>query len=167
MPTRKNHLMMQETSLNVVIVMHHSPTRFDSIIIELSKVVIRLWMNNITSLCWNLILCLSLAKEKKSVQVAVGNISMLKKALGKTKGFKRAWNHRSLAKKLGGSSGKEKVWDLPLFYCCFHYNKLFIYQCIKLWYQYIKYGCIYNTFVSIYQTLCINATINKRRGDKL
>jgi hypothetical protein len=41
MTTKKIYLMLQETSLNVVIAMHISPTRFDGIIIKLSKVVIR------------------------------------------------------------------------------------------------------------------------------
>jgi hypothetical protein len=50
MPTRKNYLMLQETSLSVVIAMHHFPTRFNSIIIKLSEVVIKPWMNKVLNL---------------------------------------------------------------------------------------------------------------------
>jgi hypothetical protein len=61
----KNYLMLLETSLNVVIVMHIFPTRFDWIIIELSKVATKPWMNKVTNSCWNLILCSNPTKEKK------------------------------------------------------------------------------------------------------
>jgi len=42
--------MLQETFLIDVIAMHRFPTRFDSIIIELSKAIIKPWMNKVTSL---------------------------------------------------------------------------------------------------------------------
>ncbi len=50
MSTKKDYMMLQKASLNVVIAMHHSPTRSNSIIIELSKVVIKPWMNKVTNL---------------------------------------------------------------------------------------------------------------------
>jgi hypothetical protein len=34
----------------------------------------------------------------------------MQKTLGRKKGFKRAQNHRSPTKKLGGSSSKELIW---------------------------------------------------------
>lgn len=67
MTIEKNSLLLLEISLNVVVFMHLSPTRFSWIIIKLSKVAIRLWMNKVRSSSWNIILYLSLAKENKCV----------------------------------------------------------------------------------------------------
>jgi len=77
MKIEKNYLMLLKTFLNVGIAKHLFPTRFDLIIIELSKAAIKPWMKKITNLCWNFILCSSLVKDKKNVQVVTRNIFML------------------------------------------------------------------------------------------
>jgi hypothetical protein len=52
--------------------------------------------------------------------------------------------------------------SLTLFYYCFNYNTLHVYQCIILRYQCIEsIGVSITLYVSMYQTLCINARINK------
>jgi hypothetical protein len=63
-------------------------------------------------------------------------------------------------------SSKEKVWDLPLFYCCFHYKKLFIYQLIKLRYQSIKYCYIFNIVcfnISNFVYQCSSQQVKRRQ----
>jgi hypothetical protein len=77
-------------SLNVI-AMHIFPIKVDRIIIDLSKVAIRPWMNKVTSLRWNLIIFLSLAKDKKIVHVTIGNNFMFDKTFGNKKGCKRIW----------------------------------------------------------------------------
>lgn len=131
--------MLQKTSLNVI-AMHIFPTKFDWIIIELSKAIIRPWMNKVTRLWRNLILCLSLAKDKKIVQVTTGNISMFDKTFGKKKGSKRAWNHRSPQRNYMNHKAKKMCEiSFTLFYCSSNYIKLHVYQCIILEYQCIRY----------------------------
>jgi hypothetical protein len=56
--------MQLKTIVNAIIAKCLSPTKYDLIIIELSKVTMRLWMKKVANLCPNLILCLNLDKEK-------------------------------------------------------------------------------------------------------
>lgn len=88
--TIKNNYLLLLISLNVVISMHLYPTRVNWIIIKLSKVAIRLWMNKVKSSCWNIILYSNLAKEKNNI-ICGWNISMLEETLGKNKGSKKAF----------------------------------------------------------------------------
>jgi hypothetical protein len=60
----KGSLMLLKTIVNAIIAKCLSPTKYDLIIIELSKVAMRPWMKTVTNLCPNLILCLNLDKAK-------------------------------------------------------------------------------------------------------
>jgi hypothetical protein len=77
----KSSLMLLKAIMNAIIAKYLSPTKYDLIIIKLSKVAMRPWMKKVTNLCLKPYPMFEFGQGKNNGQVMVGNIFVFEKKL--------------------------------------------------------------------------------------